>query len=72
MVGIGIQMLRIPFEWLELAFEWFESIQMVGISIWMVRISFDLGKYFSKVLATQFYSFKKFSWPSARFCDSVT
>ena len=25
MVGIGIRMLRIPFEWLELAFECFES-----------------------------------------------
>ena len=55
---------------LELAFEWFKSC--LGISIQMVRISFDLGKYFSKVLATQFLQFKKFSWPSARFCDSVT
>ena len=55
---------------LELAFEWFKSC--LGISIQMVRILFDLGKYFSKVLATQFLQFKKFSWPSARFCDSVT
>ena len=47
MVGIGIRMLRIPFEWLELAFECFESrsngwnwhsnasnpVRMVGIGI---------------------------------------
>ena len=52
MVGIGIWMPRIPFEWLEFAFEFFESclngwnlhpndlnpVQMVGIGIWVLRI----------------------------------
>ena len=78
LVGISIRMFQMAFKWLELAFECFESRSIVRIGIRMIRIPFyvrilfDLGKYFSKVLATQFYSFKKFSWPSARFCDSVT
>ena len=40
MVGTGIRMLRLPFEWLELAFECFESVQMVGIGIRMPRMPF--------------------------------
>ena len=55
MVGIGIPVLRIPFEWLEYAFEWFESRsngwnwhsnasipdRRVGIGILIIRTPFN-------------------------------
>ena len=58
MVGVGIQMLRIPFEWLELAFERLESlsngrswhsnpVRTVGAGIRTLPIPFEwLGVFF--------------------------